>query len=81
MRRPPYRGFLLIRDTSYLDPYRSATELVQQHIGLLSALVHDPDQRQRVDSLDFLEAGTVRNDPIHPGQRTQDKVGHRQERS
>ena len=49
-----YRGFLLTRDTSYLEPFRSATELVQQHVGLLSALVHGQDQRQRVDSLDFL---------------------------
>ncbi|HET9440838.1 MAG TPA: CHASE3 domain-containing protein [Longimicrobiales bacterium] len=54
------RGFLLVGDESYLDPYHAALERLRTDTQMLRAYVqHSPAQLQRVDSLRTLVAGRV----------------------
>ena len=45
------RGFLIVGDSSYLEPFRSAADDVATNLRTLGALVADSQQQRRIDAL------------------------------
>ena len=54
------RGYLLTRDTTFLDPFEGASPRVDSLLAQLGVLIRDsPRQRARIDTLDQYRASNV----------------------